>query len=75
MACNRKTTYYVVSKDNKLCYGFNKLGTCSIIDNLPWSKPYLFHGVKQARKIADKLGYTVRYYPGKRKVNRTSDNQ
>ncbi len=74
MACNRNVRYYVVSNNGKMMYGYNKIGDRTVIDNLPWTKPYLFYGVKQARKIAEKLGYRVCHYPGRVRVNHPSDN-
>ncbi len=75
MACSRNRTYYVVSRNTKMMYGYNKIGSLAVIENLPWLKPYLFSSVKKAREIADKLGYSVRYWPGRATVNLTSDNQ
>lgn len=75
MGCNRDARYYVVNEALTMVYGYNKIGNLSIVDYLPWTKPYLFYGVKQARRIAEKLGYTVRFYPGKTRVNHPSDNR
>ena len=74
MACSNKRRYYVVSNDDRMCYGYNPIGRLTVIENLPWSKPYLFYGVKQARAVATKLGYMVKYWPGRVTVNHPSDN-
>ena len=74
MACHNRRRYYVCSEDNGMCYGYNKIGSLTVIENLPWSKPYLFYSIKRARRIADKLGYMVKYWPGQVTVNSPSDN-
>ena len=64
MSCQKKRRYYLLSQDEQRFYGYNDIGDPGWVDNLPWSHPYLLRSVTRARRLAEKVGGTVRYYPG-----------
>ena len=75
MACWNKRRYYCVSDDDTTIYGRNEYGILYPIENLPWSKPYLFRQVKAARQISEKHGLEVRAWRGPVYRNLPTDNQ
>lgn len=75
MSCTKRVRWYVVSHGAERCYGYARSGKIGMIINTPWTKPYLFKTMKEARMIAYNNNATIRHWPGKHYKNSVTDNK